>query len=98
MGAPLVPGDRLGSLVDVVPALLAGLGVAGFVDRFGLDPARAVCLLLVDGLGWRSLRKHPADAPFLVSLADGREPITAGFPATTAASVATIATGMPVGQ
>ncbi|PZS23472.1 MAG: alkaline phosphatase family protein [Pseudonocardiales bacterium] len=86
------------SLADVVPSLLAGLGVAGFADRFGLNPARGVCLLLVDGLGWHSLRDHPRDAPFLTSLTDGREPITAGFPATTAASVATIATGSPVGQ
>jgi predicted AlkP superfamily pyrophosphatase or phosphodiesterase len=87
-----------GSLADVVPSLLSGLGVAGFTDRFGLTPARAVCLLLVDGLGWHALREHPADAPFLTSLTDGSEPITAGFPATTAASVATIGTGMPVGQ
>jgi predicted AlkP superfamily pyrophosphatase or phosphodiesterase len=86
------------SLADVVPSLLSCLGVAGFADRFGLTPARAVCLLLVDGLGWQALREHPADAPFLTSLAQGSEPITAGFPATTAASVATIATGMPVGQ
>ncbi len=87
-----------GSLADVVPSLLCGLGVAGFTDRFRLDPARGVCLLLVDGLGWHALRDHPGDAPFLTSLTDGSEPITAGFPATTAASVATIATGVPVGQ
>jgi predicted AlkP superfamily pyrophosphatase or phosphodiesterase len=90
--------DGRGSLADVVPSLLCGLGVAGFTDRFGLDPARAVCLLLVDGLGWHALRQHRADAPFLTSLTAGREPITAGFPATTAASVATIGTGMPVGE
>jgi predicted AlkP superfamily pyrophosphatase or phosphodiesterase len=90
--------DGRGSLADVVPSLLCGLGVTGFTDRFGLDPARAVCLLLVDGLGWHALRQHRADAPFLTSLTAGREPITAGFPATTAASVATIGTGMPVGE
>jgi predicted AlkP superfamily pyrophosphatase or phosphodiesterase len=93
-----VPGDGCGSLADVVPSLLAGLGVTGFADRLGLNPARAVCLLLVDGLGWRSLREHPGDAPFLTSLAVDSEPITAGFPATTATSVATIGTGVPAGQ
>jgi predicted AlkP superfamily pyrophosphatase or phosphodiesterase len=93
--APQAPD---GSLADVVPSLLAGLGVAGFADRLGLNPARGVCLLLVDGLGWLSLRKHPQDAPFLTSLTEGGEPITAGFPATTATSVATIATGVPAGQ
>ena len=86
------------SLADVVPSLLAGLGVAEFADRVGLGPVRGVCLLLVDGLGWHCLRDHPRDAPFLTSLTEGREPIRAGFPATTAASVATIGTGMPVGQ
>jgi predicted AlkP superfamily pyrophosphatase or phosphodiesterase len=98
MDGPLVPGDGRGSLADVVPSLLAGLGVAGFADRWGLNPAQGVCLLLVDGLGWHSLRAHPTDAPFLTSLADHSEPITAGFPATTAASVATIGTGVPSGQ
>jgi len=93
-----VPQAPDGSLADVVPSLLAGMGVAGFADRLGLYPARGVCLLLVDGLGWLSLRKHPQDAPFLTSLTEGSEPITAGFPATTATSVATIATGVPAGQ
>ncbi|MGH3722491.1 MAG: alkaline phosphatase family protein, partial [Pseudonocardiaceae bacterium] len=86
------------SLADVVPALLSGLGVAGFTDRVGLHPARGSCLLLVDGLGWRALREHPRDAPFLTSLTEGREPITAGFPATTATSVTTVGTGVPAGQ
>ncbi|MGH3770879.1 MAG: alkaline phosphatase family protein [Pseudonocardiaceae bacterium] len=98
MDAPLIPGDGQASLADVVPALLSGLGVAGFTDRLGLHPARGTCLLLVDGLGWRSLREHPGSAPFLTSLTEGSEPITAGFPATTAASVAAVGTGVPAGQ
>ncbi|MGH3701038.1 MAG: alkaline phosphatase family protein [Pseudonocardiaceae bacterium] len=90
--------DGRGSLADVVPSLLAGLGVAGFADRLGLTPARGVCLLLIDGLGWHALRKHPTDAPFLTSLTERSTPITAGFPATTAASVASLGTGVPAGQ
>jgi hypothetical protein len=81
-----------------MPSLLAGLEVAGFADRLGLNPTRGVCLLLVDGLGWHSLCEHPTDAPFLTSLIGHSRPITAGFPATTAASVATIGTGVPAGQ
>lgn len=96
--APQLTGDQRTSLVDVVSSLLSGLGVAGFTDRLGLNPARGVCLLLVDGLGWHALRKHPADAPFLTSLAGGSEPIMSGFPSTTAASISTIGTGVPVGQ
>ncbi|HET9116883.1 MAG TPA: alkaline phosphatase family protein [Pseudonocardiaceae bacterium] len=96
--APQLAGGQRMSLADVVSSLLSGLGVAGFTDGLGLNPARGVCLLLVDGLGWHALRKHPADAPFLTSLAEGSEPITSGFPSTTAASVSTIGTGVPVGQ
>jgi Type I phosphodiesterase / nucleotide pyrophosphatase len=98
MDAPLVPAYEAPVLADVVPALLSCLGVAGFADRLRLNPARAVCLLLVDGLGWQALRAHPEDAPFLTSLAGDREPITAGFPATTATSVAALGTGLLAGQ
>ncbi|MGH3992101.1 MAG: alkaline phosphatase family protein, partial [Pseudonocardiaceae bacterium] len=79
-----------------MPSLLAGLGVAGCTDRLGLNPAQGICLLLVDGLGWKALREHPGHAPFLRSLTDNSEPITAGFPSTTATSV--IGTGLPAGQ
>jgi hypothetical protein len=86
------------SLVDVTPSLLHALGVAGFDNRLAVEPTPAVCLLLIDALGWELLRDHAADAPFLASLAASGQPITAGFPATTAASVATIGTGQHVGE
>lgn len=86
------------SLVDVTPSLLAGLGVPGYTDTLGLAGGDAVCLFLVDGLGWELLLSHASDAPFLSGLADGVTPINVGFPATTAASVATLGTGLPVGQ
>nr|CTQ95807.1 Alkaline phosphodiesterase I (EC 3.1.4.1) / Nucleotide pyrophosphatase (EC 3.6.1.9) [Kibdelosporangium sp. MJ126-NF4] len=95
MGTPLVPRYGSGSLADVVPSIMAGLGVRGMAATVPLPTARKVCLLLVDGLGWEQLRAHPADAPFLTSLA-GNE-ITAGFPATTATSLTTIGTGVPSG-
>jgi predicted AlkP superfamily pyrophosphatase or phosphodiesterase len=98
LDAPQLTDNQRMSLADVVSSLLSGLGVAGFTDRLGLTPARGVCLLLVDGLGWRALRRHPTDAPFLTSLAEGSQPITSGFPSTTAASVSTIGTGVPAGQ
>ncbi len=81
-----------------MPSLLAGLGVAGFANALQLTPTDGACLLLVDGLGWLALQEHSVDAPFLSSLAAGRQPIIAGFPATTAAGVAAIGTGMPAGQ
>src|SRR5919206_2886320 len=95
---PQLTGGQRRSLAEVVSSLLAGLGVAGFTNELELDPAHSVCLLLIDGLGWRALREHSTDAPFLTSLAAGSAPITCGFPSTTAASVATIGTGVPAGQ
>jgi predicted AlkP superfamily pyrophosphatase or phosphodiesterase len=93
---PLVPRYGGGSLADVVPSLLAGLGVPGMVDVLGISGPSRVCVLLVDGLGWRLLREHEADAPFLASLAGSA--ITAGFPSTTASSVAALGTGLPTGE
>jgi predicted AlkP superfamily pyrophosphatase or phosphodiesterase len=95
---PLLPHGGHASLADVVPSILAGLGVAGFTNRLQLTPTHGACLLLVDGLGWLALQEHSADAPFLSALAADRQAIAAGFPATTAAGVATIGTGMPAGQ
>jgi hypothetical protein len=95
---PVVPRYGEGALADVLPSLLAALGVPGEPNPLGLAPLRAACLLLVDGLGWRLLREHAEHAPFLTSLADGAEPITAGFPATTATSVTAIGTGSPAGE
>lgn len=91
------------SLVDVTPSVLAALGVPGYPDTLGLggDSGAGVtsaCLFLVDGLGWELLRAHSADAPFLAGLAEGTQPISVGYPATTAASVGTLGTGLSVGQ
>ena len=52
--------------------------------------------MLVDGLGRELLRANPGIAPFLNSIA--REPLTAGFPGTTAASLASLARGVPPGE
>lgn len=86
------------SLADTVPALLAGLGVTGMSNTFDIPRVSRVCLLLVDGLGWHLLRDHGAAAPFLYALSTGREPIVAGFPSTTATSVATLGTGVLSGE
>lgn len=94
----LVPPYDSGTLAAVVPSLLAGLGVPGTHNTLALPARPRICLLLVDGLGWRSLQAHRADAPFLSSLLPGREPIATGFPATTAAGLAALGTGLPPGE
>jgi hypothetical protein len=95
---PELPAIRYGeaALADVMPSVLASLGVAGEPNPLQLpDTARAV-VLLVDGMGWELLRRHPDAAPFLCSLA-GR-PLTAGFPSTTVTSITSLGTGLPPGS
>jgi hypothetical protein len=76
------------TLAEVLPGLLHG--------GLGPEPARAVALLLVDGLGSELLAAHAADAPFLSTLADAG-PLTVGFPSSTAISLASLGTGLPPG-
>ncbi|MBV2357428.1 alkaline phosphatase family protein [Streptomyces sp. J2-1] len=98
--APL-PAYGTGSLADLLPTLAAGLGVPGTTATITeLAPADRVCVFLVDGLGWEQLRAHPGEAPFLTSLLGSSRggtghPLTAGFPATTATSLASVGTGLP---
>ncbi|MFH8366566.1 alkaline phosphatase family protein [Streptomyces sp. NPDC018031] len=97
-----VPRYGTGSLADLLPAVAAGLGVPGLGSGLGLEPADRVCVFLIDGLGWELLRAHPEYAPFLGSLlatsGNGTgTPLTAGFPSTTATSLASVGTGLPPG-
>jgi Type I phosphodiesterase / nucleotide pyrophosphatase len=89
-------GER--SLCEVTPSLLAALGAAGFDNVLGIERVSAVCLLVIDGLGWDLLRAHADEAPFLTRHAMGSEPLTAGFPSTTATSVSSFGTGLTSGQ
>ncbi|MER5541223.1 alkaline phosphatase family protein [Streptomyces sp. NPDC001118] len=100
--APL-PEYGTGSLADLLPTLAAGLGVPGMTATIPeLTAADRVCVFLIDGLGWEQLRAHADEAPFLASLlgssrgGTGR-PLTAGYPATTATSLASVGTGLPPG-
>src|SRR5207249_12188499 len=52
--------------------------------------------LRVDGPGWERLEANRPAAPFLTAMAG--EPLSAGFPATTAASLSSLATGLPPGE
>ena len=93
---PQLPRYRDRSLADLVPSLLGGLGVGAEEDRLGLGEATAACLLVVDGLGQEQLSAHAELAPTLAGAL--AEPLTAGFPSTTAASLSSIGTGLPPGE
>jgi len=90
------PPYGAGTLSDLIPSVLASLGVPGEARAIDLpDTGRAV-VLLVDGLGAEQLGRHADAAPFLSSLAS--RPLSAGFPATTVTSLASLGTGLPPGE
>ncbi|MFF8987181.1 alkaline phosphatase family protein [Streptomyces globisporus] len=104
LGTAPVPEYGSGSLADLLPTLAAGLEVPGFTAAIPeLTPARRNCVFLIDGLGWEQIKAHPDEAPFLHSLlptsrgGTGR-PLTAGFPSTTATSLASVGTGLSPGE
>jgi predicted AlkP superfamily pyrophosphatase or phosphodiesterase len=79
--------------------------VPGHADTLGLDrwtdgrAVPSVVVLLVDGLGWNLLLANLDAAPFLAELAGaGVDPISVGFPSTTATSMASFGTGQPAGR
>jgi predicted AlkP superfamily pyrophosphatase or phosphodiesterase len=87
-----------GSLADLVPSVLGVLGVAGESDRIGLglDGVRRVAILLIDGMGADLVAARRDVAPFLRGLPE--RTLTAGFPSTTATSLASFGTGVPAGE
>lgn len=83
-------------LSDVVPSVLAAMGVTGFEPRIHLPaPVAGSCVLLIDGLGAELLDTYADDAPVLAGLR-GRT-LHVGFPSTTAAGLAAVGTGCPSG-
>jgi Type I phosphodiesterase / nucleotide pyrophosphatase len=97
---PMVPSYGASTLADLSSSVYASLDpeVPESQNVLGLAPTQRACVLIVDGLGWELLRDHPAAAPFLSELARNSKPITAGFPATTVTSLASLGTGRPPGQ
>jgi len=96
MSTLTIPRYGEASLADVGPSLLSALGVAGERDVLGLGELQRAVLFLVDGLGWNQLQANRDVAPYLASM--GGRSLTAGFPATTVSSLASVATGLPSGQ
>lgn len=83
-------------LADVVPSVLAAMGVTGFEPRIDLpQPVAGACVLLIDGLGAELLDTYAEDAPVLAGLR-GRT-LHVGFPSTTAAGLAAVGTGLVSG-
>lgn len=80
------------TLADILPSVTASFG-SDAPDPLGLTPNRDVVLLLIDGLGAELLAHHRDLAPTLA--AHRTTTLTAGFPATTATSLTSLALGAP---
>jgi len=97
---PVVPDYGSSTIVEIIPAVAASLGVAGWTDAIGLPDASRWVVFLVDGLGAHNLADAAAHAPFLASmaLANGSTTVTSGAPSTTATSISCLGTGLAPGQ
>ncbi|MGW4241464.1 alkaline phosphatase family protein [Nocardia sp. NPDC004722] len=80
------------TLADVLPSVAASFGIDAR-NPLGLEPNRDVVVLLIDGLGAELLARHRDSAPTLA--AHLRTTLIAGFPATTATSLTSLALGAP---
>jgi hypothetical protein len=104
-GTPLPPPPAYGSrsIADLLPSCAAALGAEGFENVLALPEVPQICLVMVDGLGRGLLTRRAAHTPFLrEKFAAGQgaipEALDAAFPSTTAASLASLGTGVPPGQ
>ncbi|GEE03124.1 phosphodiesterase [Gordonia spumicola] len=80
------------SLADVMPSVVSSFGIAG-PNPLGVEPNRDVVVLLIDGLGSELIARHADIAPTLTGHV--RHVLRAGFPATTATSLTSLAVGAP---
>jgi predicted AlkP superfamily pyrophosphatase or phosphodiesterase len=64
------------------------------------EPYESLVILLIDGFGWRFLKKYLDELPFLRRFMEQGivSQITSQFPSTTVAHLTCLNTGLPVGQ
>lgn len=95
-GSPVIPQYDGGCISNLVPAILEpGDAAPAWLPAPLHDPSQVV-LLVLDGLGWHQLADRRHLAPTICSLDGGS--IDSVCPTTTAAALASIATGMPPGE
>lgn len=83
-------------LADVLPSCLAAITGRGNV--LGLPRVSRAVVVLIDGLGASAVKARAGHARFLSARMDRRSVIESVFPATTAAGIATLATGVEPGR
>lgn len=94
-GFPVLPDYRGACLSNVVPALLGPSEAAQWLPA-PVGQAKAVVLLLVDGMGWEQLQEKAELTPVLSAMEGG--PITTVAPTTTTAALTSLVTGAAPGE
>jgi hypothetical protein len=95
---PAPPAYGVSTVAEVMTSAAAALGVDGFTNALSLPASRRIAVVMVDGLGMALLRKYAAHAPFLRESLDSARILSSAFPSTTAASLASLGTGLEPGR
>ncbi|MDR5700132.1 alkaline phosphatase family protein [Agromyces aerolatus] len=90
------PADGARRLAEVMPSAMASL--TGGRGALGLAAARSAVIVLVDGLGAANLAARRGHARTMAAAFGKRDVIRTVFPSTTAAAIATFATGTAPGR
>lgn len=101
MGLPPAPDHHGAHLRQVMTSAAAATGLEGFQNRLGVPRASIVVVVLTDGLGDEQLAAHTGHARFLASAwrrGGGARVLDTGAPTTTAASLASLGTGLSPGE
>ena len=90
-------------MTEVLTSAAASLGIENFENRLNLPQGKRICVIVADGLGRGLLKQKSAHTPFLRGLlqaGQGDVPVVldSAFPSTTAASLASLGTGLEPGQ
>ncbi len=94
-GFPVLPDYRAACLSNVVPALLGPSAASDWLPT-PVGEAKAVVLLLVDGMGWEQLQERAELTPVLSTMDGG--PITTVAPTTTTTALTSLVTGATPGE
>ena len=90
-----VAPDYAGACITGLAPALVGNQPAPWMPEPVVE-ARAVVLLVLDGLGWNALERHPELLPVLGGMSGGR--ITTVAPSTTGCALTSITTGLAPSQ
>ena len=91
-----VPAVSAPRLAGVLTSSLAG--IQGRPNPFELPPVTSAVVVLVDGLGAANIQARAGHARFLAGRMAKRDVIRTVFPSTTAAAIASFATGRTPGE